>query len=126
MGQDIGIVASGFFQGISEDGKALDVKFAGREDTLIVSDGGKGYYRLSEPSRIDKDGAEGIAEYVPNDVALCLFFWLTDCLWRSHLNPSRCFGGKHNHFFGGIVQTNSSKSLMLWQPVALGIGYLHC
>src|SRR4051794_10278034 len=65
--QDVGVLATGFFKGVCQDRQAV-------EDSLIVdgashsNDGGR------QPSRIDTDRSEGVAENITQyGTLLCLF-----------------------------------------------------
>jgi hypothetical protein len=54
MSQDFRIITPGFFQGISEDGKAVEGPF-------IVNLLGKAFHFGCEPGRMQGDGVEGVA-----------------------------------------------------------------
>ena len=41
MVQDVGVVASGFFQGVGKDGEAVAFQFARRQDSIFVGGLGK-------------------------------------------------------------------------------------
>jgi hypothetical protein len=63
--QDVGIVAARVFEGIGEDGQAV-------EGAFVIDGGGERNDGGGEPGKIDSYGAEGVADYVANDVALNL------------------------------------------------------
>ena len=53
--QDVGVVAAGVFEGVGEDGQAVEGPF-------VIDGGGKGNDGGSEPDGIDGYGAERVAE----------------------------------------------------------------
>jgi hypothetical protein len=64
VGEDVCVVAPGFFQGVGEDGKTRGVEFARRHDTLVVGGLGEVDDGGSTPDEVDGDGSEGVAEDV--------------------------------------------------------------
>jgi hypothetical protein len=67
MVKDGGILAPGLFEGIGQDGHVL-------ETPLLVQGPGQLHDGRRSPSRVDGDGAEGVAEEITEQVALRLPF----------------------------------------------------
>jgi hypothetical protein len=67
VAQDVGVGAAGFFQSVSEDGQAV-------ESSVVVDRLGESSNSGSEPSGIEGDGLEWIAEEFPKNVALGMAF----------------------------------------------------
>jgi hypothetical protein len=63
VGQDVGVVATCVFQGVGQDRHQV-------EGSLIVDRLGEGNDRRSEPSAVESDGAEAIAEDFPKEIGL--------------------------------------------------------
>src|SRR2546429_559412 len=60
--QEVRVVATGFLQGIGEDGKATPVPFATRQVALVVSGPGQCPDGRRSPGRVEGDPTEGVAE----------------------------------------------------------------
>jgi hypothetical protein len=58
MAEDVGVVATGVFQGIGEDGHPLVVEQARREVAVVVNGLGKVFDGGSSPGGVEGSGAE--------------------------------------------------------------------
>src|SRR5260370_1202871 len=67
MGKNIAVVAAGLFEGVGEDRQAV-------EGPVLVHGLGKSSDRGREPTRVESDGAEGVAENVTQEGGLLFAF----------------------------------------------------
>jgi len=64
MSQNVEVGAAGVFESVSEDCEAVSVQRAGRKGSLFISGRRDCRHGRRSPSRIEADGAEGVAEDV--------------------------------------------------------------
>ena len=61
MVQDVGIIAAGVFEGVGEDGKAV-------EGAIVVDGLGKGGDVRCSPGGIERDGTKWVAQNIANQI----------------------------------------------------------
>src|SRR5262249_11002428 len=71
--KDVGVLATGFLQGIGKHSEAGEGKFAGGQETLFVGDLGEGHDGSRLPRRGGGDGTERVAENATKNVGLDSF-----------------------------------------------------
>ena len=72
VGEDVGVVAASVFESVGEDGEPLWVERAGGQEPLLVGGGREGRDGGRSPSRVEGDGAEGVADNVAEQGRLLL------------------------------------------------------
>jgi hypothetical protein len=65
MVEDVGVVATCFFEGVGEDAHALVVEKAGGELAVVVDGLGEADDGGSSPGRVEGDGMVGVADEFP-------------------------------------------------------------
>jgi hypothetical protein len=64
VAEQVGLVAAGLLQGVREDRQPGTIKGAGGQLPLVVSGLSQGRHLGRSPGRVERDGAEGVANYV--------------------------------------------------------------
>src|SRR5262245_21281923 len=72
MPKDVGVLAPRLFEGFRKYGEALRVEGAGGQVPLVVCCLREGEYGRRPQGGAERDGAEGVAEEVPQEVCMVL------------------------------------------------------
>src|SRR5262249_60221181 len=89
---DVGVSAARLFERVGENGKAGGVEGAGGLDTLVVGGLRQRRHCGLSPSKVENDGAEGVAEDVAEEVGMCGTLVTASILFASIDSPYSVFG----------------------------------
>jgi hypothetical protein len=70
MGEEVGVVAAGVFEGVSQDGEAVGFEGAGGQEAVVVGGCRQSGHCRRPPSKVEGHGAEGVADDVAEEVGV--------------------------------------------------------
>src|SRR5262249_5557098 len=103
MREHLGVRTAGVFEGVGQHGEALRVQLPRRQNALVVGSLRELQDGVGEPRGVERDGSEGVAYYLPEQVTLSRFLSL---LGSEILLPLSYFQGESQR---SVVSSGASR-----------------